>query len=121
MKILLVFVILAIMCVGCIIVIISSSLIFWASGGVGSVTETVGSVVETTEYEACVATSPLAGIGRMGAECGADPNGPMLPNGQECDQNSQCASGNCVGGGALGFGLLSSDECGPAGESGWIR
>tara|TARA_Y100000817_G_scaffold266890_1_gene223288 strand:+ start:17 stop:376 length:360 start_codon:yes stop_codon:yes gene_type:complete len=113
MKILLVFVILAIMCVGCIIVISSSSLIFGASGG-----------GESISYAACslkYQVTTLGGIldfGRMGANCGANPLGPNKSNGESCSSNSECASGNCVGGGALGFGLLGGDECAPAGESG---
>ena len=78
MKILLVFVILAIMCGGCIIVIISSSLISGASGG-----------VELMSYAACMAkyqATTIGGIldiGRMGANCGANPLGSNKSNGEQ--------------------------------------
>ena len=113
MKILLVFVILAIMCVGCIIVISSSSLIFGASGG----GESISYIACSLKYQ----VTTLGGIldfGRMGANCSANPLGPNKSNGESCSSNSECASGNCIGGGIFGVGLLGDDKCAPAGESG---
>lgn len=60
----------------------------------------------------------LLDLGRMGAECGANPLGSNKSNGESCSSNSECASGNCIGGGIFGVGLLGDDKCAPAGESG---
>ena len=59
-------------------------------------------------------------VGRMGAQCGGDPEGQMLPLGAVCSSNEECESGNCVGGGILGAGILGDDTCGEEGESGFL-